>query len=71
MKNFIRISRTVTEVLTSSTRFKAGTAQKIVLDTLTICAMAKTGKVYENIMINLAPSNEKLKRRVIRIVCDT
>lgn len=56
------------EVLTGSTRLKAGTAQKIVLNTLTTCAMAKTGKVYENMMINLAPSNEKLRRRVIRIV---
>ena len=56
------------EVLTGSTRLKAGTAQKIVLNTLTTCAMTKTGKVYENMMINLAPSNEKLKKRVIRIV---
>ncbi len=56
------------EVLTGSTRLKAGTAQKIVLNTLTTCAMTKTGKVYENMMINLSPSNEKLKRRVIRIV---
>ena len=56
------------EVLTGSTRLKAGTAQKIVLNTLTTCAMIKTGKVYENMMINLAPSNEKLKQRVIRIV---
>ena len=58
------------EVLTGSTRLKAGTAQKIVLNTLTTCAMAKTGKVYENMMINLSPSNEKLKRRVIRIVAE-
>ena len=58
------------EVLTGSTRLKAGTAQKIVLNTLTTCAMAKTGKVYENMMINLAPSNAKLERRVIRIVCE-
>ena len=56
------------EVLTGSTRLKAGTAQKIVLNTLTTCAMAKTGKVYENMMINLKPSNEKLRRRVVRIV---
>ena len=55
------------EVLTGSTRLKAGTAQKIVLNALTTCAMAKTGKVYENMMINLAPSNEKLRLRVIRI----
>ena len=57
------------EVLTGSTRLKAGTAQKIVLNTLTTCAMAKTGKVYENMMINLAPSNTKLEKRVVRIVC--
>ena len=56
------------EVLTGSTRLKAGTAQKIVLNTLTTCAMAKTGHVYENMMINLAPSNEKLRKRVIHIV---
>lgn len=56
------------EVLTGSTRLKAGTAQKIVLNTLTTCAMARTGKVYENMMINLAPANEKLRGRVIRIV---
>jgi N-acetylmuramic acid 6-phosphate etherase len=58
------------EVLTGSTRLKAGTAQKIVLNTLTTCAMAKTGKVYENMMINLSPSNEKLRRRVVRIVTE-
>lgn len=58
------------EVLTGSTRLKAGTAQKIVLNTLTTCAMTKTGKVYENMMINLSPSNEKLKKRVIRIVAE-
>ncbi|MBO7170202.1 MAG: N-acetylmuramic acid 6-phosphate etherase [Clostridia bacterium] len=58
------------EVLTGSTRLKAGTAQKIVLNTFTTCAMAKTGKVYENMMINLSPSNEKLKKRVVRIVTE-
>ena len=58
------------EVLTGSTRLKAGTAQKIVLNAFTTCAMAKTGKVYENMMINLSPSNEKLKKRVIRIVTE-
>ena len=58
------------EVLTGSTRLKAGTAQKIVLNTITTCAMTKTGKVYENMMINLSPSNEKLRLRVIRIVKD-
>ena len=64
------LTDTGAEVLTGSTRLKAGTAQKIVLNTLTTCAMTKTGKVYENMMINLSPSNEKLKRRVIRIVTE-
>ena len=64
------LTDTGAEVLTGSTRLKAGPAQKIVLNTLTTCAMAKTGKVYENMMINLAPSNEKLRKRVIRIVTE-
>ena len=64
------LTDTGAEVLTGSTRLKAGTAQKIVLNAITTCSMVKTGKVYENMMINLAPSNEKLKRRVIRIVCE-
>ena len=64
------LTDTGAEVLTGSTRLKAGTAQKIVLNAITTCAMAKTGKVYENMMINLSPSNEKLKKRVIRIVTE-
>ena len=55
------------EVITGSTRLKAGNSQKFVLNMLSTCAMIKTGKVYENLMINLKPSNEKLKLRVIRI----
>ena len=56
------------EVVTGSTRMKAGTAQKLVLNALSTGAMIKTGKVYENLMINLRPTNEKLRRRVISIV---
>lgn len=55
------------EVVTGSTRLKAGNSQKFVLNMLSTCAMIKTGKVYENLMINLKPSNEKLRGRVIRI----
>ena len=62
------LADTGAEVLTGSTRMKAGTAQKIILNALSTCAMVKTGKVYENMMINLSPSNQKLKGRVIRIV---
>jgi len=55
------------EVITGSTRLKAGNSQKFVLNMLSTCSMIKTGKVYENLMINLKPSNEKLRGRVIRI----
>lgn len=64
------VTDTGAEVITGSTRLKAGTAHKMVMNMLTTCAMVKTGKVYENMMINLKPSNVKLRQRVIRIVCD-
>jgi len=55
------------EVIAGSTRMKAGTAHKMVLNILTTGAMVKNGKVYENMMINLRPSNIKLRDRVVRI----
>lgn len=58
------------EVVTGSTRLKAGNAQKFVLNMLSTGAMIRTGKVYENLMINLKPSNVKLRDRVIRITAD-
>lgn len=61
------VCETGAEVVTGSTRLKAGNSQKFVLNMLSTCAMIKTGKVYENLMINLKPSNEKLRGRVIRI----
>ena len=61
------VTDTGAEVLTGSTRLKAGTAQKIVLNALTTCAMTKVGNVYENMMVNLRPTNIKLKNRVVRI----
>lgn len=56
------------EVITGSTRMKAGTAQKIIMNMISTTAMVKCGYVYENLMINLKPTNKKLRRRVIRIV---
>lgn len=56
------------EVITGSTRMKAGTAQKMVLNMLTTGAMIKTGKVYKNFMIDVKPTNIKLKDRATRIV---
>ncbi len=55
------------EILTGSTRLKAGTAQKLVLNMISTCAMVNSGKVYENMMVNLSPTNIKLRARVIRI----
>ena len=56
------------EVIAGSSRMKAGTAQKMVLNMLTTGSMIKIGKTYENFMIDLNPTNEKLKDRAIRIV---
>jgi len=56
------------EVITGSTRMKAGTATKLVLNTLTTAAMIKLGKVYGNLMVDLNASNDKLKDRSLRIL---
>ena len=64
------VTDTGAEVITGSTRLKAGTAHKMVMNMLTTCAMVKTGRVYENMMVNLKPYNIKLRQRVINIVCD-
>ena len=58
------------EAITGSTRMKAGTAQKMVLNMLTTGAMVKIGKVYKNLMIDVKPTNIKLKDRAVRIVSD-
>jgi N-acetylmuramic acid 6-phosphate etherase len=56
------------EVITGSTRMKAGTATKLVLNTLTTTAMIKMGKVYGNLMVDLMATNNKLRNRSVRIV---
>lgn len=58
------------EVLTGSTRLKAGTAQKLVLNMLSTSTMVKLGKVYENLMVDVQPSNQKLRQRAARIVAE-
>ncbi len=58
------------EVITGSTRMKAGTATKLVLNMLTTGAMIKLGKVYGNLMVDLKATNEKLRDRSIRIVTE-
>ena len=56
------------EVLTGSSRLKSGTAQKLVLNMLTTASMILMGKCYQNLMVDVQASNEKLKVRAIRIV---
>lgn len=58
------------EVLTGSTRMKAGTAEKLVLNMLTTASMIRIGKTYQNLMVDLHASNEKLVARAARIVMD-
>lgn len=58
------------EVLTGSTRLKAGTATKLVLNMLTTLVMVQLGKVVGNLMVDLKPSNEKLRDRACRIVSE-
>ena len=56
------------EVLTGSTRLKSGTAQKLVLNMLTTASMIRSGKCYQNLMVDLKPTNMKLVARAERIV---
>lgn len=56
------------EVLSGSTRMKAGTATKLVLNMITTTAMIKIGKVYDNLMVDLKPTNEKLVDRATKII---
>ncbi len=58
------------EVLTGSTRLKAGTAQKLVLNMISTGAMVRTGKAYQNLMVNVVQSNQKLCTRAENIVMD-
>jgi N-acetylmuramic acid 6-phosphate etherase len=57
------------EVLTGSTRLKAGTATKMVLNMLTTIAMVRSGKTYGNLMVDVQATNDKLKDRARRIIC--
>lgn len=62
------VLETGAEVLTGSTRMKAGTATKLALNTISTTLMVRSGRVYENLMVDVRASNEKLKDRAARIV---
>jgi N-acetylmuramic acid 6-phosphate etherase len=58
------------EVLTGSTRLKSGTAQKLVLNMLSTASMVRIGKTYQNLMVDMVASNEKLAARAVSIVTE-
>lgn len=58
------------EALSGSTRMKAGTAQKMILNMLTTTSMIKLGKSYQNLMVDMVPTNEKLKQRAINLLTE-
>jgi N-acetylmuramic acid 6-phosphate etherase len=68
-KNKIEVV-TGAEVLTGSTRLKSGTAQKMILNMISTASMIQMGKVYENLMIDVNPTNEKLVARALSIIQD-
>lgn len=57
------------EVVTGSTRMKAATAQKLVLNALSTATMVRLGKTYSNLMIDVRPTNDKLVARTVRMLC--
>lgn len=63
-------AETGAEAISGSTRMKAGTAQKLILNMLTTASMIKIGKVYKNYMIDVKPTNIKLKHRAAKIVSE-
>jgi N-acetylmuramic acid 6-phosphate etherase len=62
------LPKTGPEVLTGSTRLKAGTATKLILNLLTTLAMVRLGKVVSNLMVDVRPANVKLRDRAVRIL---
>ena len=63
-------AETGAEAISGSTRMKAGTAQKMILNMLSTASMIKIGKTYHNLMIDVKPTNMKLKRRAVTIVAE-
>ena len=59
------------EVLTGSTRLKAGTAQKLILNMISTAVMVGLGKAYQNLMVDVVQTNEKLRKRALRIVMES
>ncbi|MEW4265934.1 N-acetylmuramic acid 6-phosphate etherase [Priestia megaterium] len=68
--NYAIVAESGPEVVTGSTRMKAGTAQKLVLNMLTTASMIQIGKVYSNLMVDVQPTNDKLVQRAKNIIAE-
>jgi N-acetylmuramic acid 6-phosphate etherase len=64
------VTQTGAEPLAGSTRMLAGTAQKIVLSALSTAVMVRLGKVYDNLMVDVVATNDKLRARALRLICE-
>jgi N-acetylmuramic acid 6-phosphate etherase len=64
------VCETGPEVITGSTRMKAGTSQKLILNMISTLVMIKLGKVYQNLMVDVKPTNQKLINRSINIIAE-
>ncbi|HPD11907.1 MAG TPA: N-acetylmuramic acid 6-phosphate etherase [Bacilli bacterium] len=64
------VCETGPEVITGSTRMKAGTSQKLILNMISTSVMIKLGKVYQNLMVDVKPTNQKLINRSINIIAE-
>jgi N-acetylmuramic acid 6-phosphate etherase len=64
------VAETGPEVIAGSTRLKAGTAQKLILNMLSTGAMIRLGRVYDNWMAGVAPTNRKLRARALGVLCE-
>lgn len=64
------IADTGPEALTGSTRLKAGTATKVILNTFSTVLMIRAGRIYSNLMVGMRPTNDKLRRRSVRILAE-
>jgi len=62
------VPQTGPEVIMGSTRMKSGTAQKMILNTISTCVMVRLGRVYSNLMIDMPATNEKLRSRAVRMI---
>jgi N-acetylmuramic acid 6-phosphate etherase len=68
LADFVLVAQTGPEALTGSTRLKAGTAQKLILNTFSTALMVRLGHTYRNLMVDMVPTNGKLRGRAIEIL---